>query len=457
MPRLVRAIAAALILAQGAAAEPLRGYSVEEARLLGIAAIESDRPDAAADVARALLAKDPQDPYAHFLLARAALDARRLPEAQRAARLAFRYGATDVQRQQSARMAAVAAWNSGQLNIAQYWLRRAVVASPEASRGQTLRELAAVRAANPLDVSVQFALNPSDNVNNGASSQYNVIDGVPVVGWLSADGQALAGVTAALHAGVAYRLPGATAGGSTSIGLRIDSRRVELSREAREAAPNIDRRAFDSTRSEVFVRRIVRPDGAPWQWSGDFGLGVQMAAGGFDYRFLRAGTTYQRGFNETTAGSLTLGVERRNVEDGQSRAVLATSLSAGLRHALPGKDVVSVTAFASRLDTPLEGRSSMTLGGEIGWESGRRIGPAQLAMRLTYAESEFQDYAVGVILVPGGRQDRALTLAADLTFPSLSVQGLSPRITLTHSETRSNVSRFDTRRTGVLFGLAASF
>lgn len=460
MRRLILASLAALVLGTGAVPAdpaPQAGYTLEEARLLGLAAIESGRPDVAAQIARALLQGDPEDSFAHFLLARAALDAGALPEAGAAARLAFRYADTPVQRQQSARLVALAAWNQRHLNAAQRWLRRATVAAPPEARAATLREFTAVRAANPLDLTLQFSATPSDNVNNGAASQYNIIDGVPVVGWLSADGQALSGVTTAMRAGATYRLPGSAEGRNTWLGARLDLRRVDLSSEARAAAPDLDPRAYDSARAEVSVRHVIRLPGRPWELSGDIGAGLQTEAGEFDYRFLRAGTTYLRGFDERTAGSLALAVERRGTVEGQDAPVFATSLSLGVKRSLPGADVLSLSAFASHLDTPVSGRSSTTVGAEIAWDRGRKIGPALLSMRLSYAETQFPDYRVGVILVPGGRQDRAVTAAADLTFPGVSVQGFSPRITFTHSNTTSNVSRFETRRTGVLFGLTASF
>ena len=78
-------------------------------------------------------------------------------------------------------------------------------------------------------------------------------------------------------------------------------------------------------------------------------------------------------------------------------------------------------------------------------------------MQAGYSETAFPGYRVGFIAVPGGRQDRSLTAGATLTFPGIQVQGFSPRLSITHTNTQSNVSRFETRKTGVSLGLTASF
>ncbi|HMO08832.1 MAG TPA: hypothetical protein PKD10_14480, partial [Paracoccaceae bacterium] len=429
---------------------------VEEARALGMEAIRLRRPDKAAEIALALLDRDPADAFAHMLMARALLDGGQPKAAGNAARTAFSHAATPVQRQQSARLVAMAAYAEGRLGLSQRWLRRATAAAPEATRAQTARELAAVRRQNPMSVTLRFSAMPSNNVNNGASSEFNIIDGVPIVGWLSPDGMALSGVVAEGHGGFRYRLSQGDGGFSTFLGARVDARRVELSREARAAAPDLDPRRYDSARAEVTWSGLLQPKGKPWEWSLDVGAGAQTEGGAFSYRFLRAGTGLTRGFDDRTAGNVSIGFERRDAGTG-ARPVIASNLALGLRRILPDEHVLSLTGFIGKLDTPVAGRSSTTLGAEIGWEAARPVGPALLALRASYAKTEFPGYWVGPIEVPGGRRDRTVSAAADLTFPGLAVQGFAPRLTISHSDTSSNVSRFDTRRVGMQFGLSARF
>jgi hypothetical protein len=409
----------------------------------------------AADIAGQMLRRDPSDPFAHFVLARAYLDSGAAAPAGAEARLAYRLSDSPEQRHQSARLVAQAAWNEGHIGVAQRWLRRAAVAAPApASRAERVRELAAVRAANPLDVTLSFAINPSDNVNDGSSSAFNVIDGVPVWGTISADGQALDGVVAQVRTGVSYRLPGK---GQMTVGATLDWRRVELSRAAKAKVPGIDPRTYDSGRVEVSLGKTWTPEGAPWQAEAGIAAGVQIDADALRYRYLRLDGAWMRGIGERTGVDLGFGVERRGTQAGQTDPEWVGSLSLGLRQALPGDDLLTTRLYTSHTETPVDGRSSQTWGVEVGYARGRPIGPAKLSLQAGYSETEFPGYRVGFIVVPGGRQDRSLTAGATLTFPGISIQGFSPRLSITHTDTKSNVSRFETQKTGISIGLTASF
>lgn len=455
--RVLRALvlATVLLLPAGAEADEARAFSLEEARLMGMAAIEAGRPDVAADIAVQMLRRDAGDAFARFLLARAHMEAGHAPAARAEARLAYRLAQSPEQRHQSARLVAQAAWNEGRVGVAQRWLRRAAIAAPApVARAERVRELAAVRAANPLDVTLSFAVNPSDNVNDGSSSAFNVIDGVPVVGRLSADGQALQGVVAQVRTGISYRLPGE---GQTTVGATLDWRRVELSRAAKAKVPGIDPQAYDSARAEISLGRAWQPERAPWQAEVGLGAGVQIDGQEFSYRYLRLDGAVMRGIGDSTGVDLGFGVERRSTQGGQTDPEWVGSLSVGLRRALPGNDLLTTRAYASRTETPVDGHSSQTWGVEVGYARGRPIGPARLSLQAGYSETDFPGYRVGFIVVPGGRQDRSLTAGATLTFPGISVQGFSPRVSITHTGTQSNVSRFETRKTGISIGLTASF
>ena len=453
--RLVLAAVLALSAMRGAGAEEVRAFTVEQARLVGLAAIEARRPDLAVDIATQVLQRDPDDAFARFLLARAFLDMGQMHDAGAQARLAFRLADSPEQRHQSARLAAQAAWNEGRIGVAQRWLRRAAIAAPApASRAERVRELAAVRAANPLDVSLSFAVNPSDNVNDGSSSAYNIIDGVPVVGVLSADGQALSGVVGQLQAGLRYRLPGA---GNLHVGALLNLRRVELSDKAKARVPDLDPRSFDSARAELSLGKTWSPEGASWRAEGEATAGLQMDGGDLSYRYLRLDGSWMRGFGDSTGVDVGLGVERRETQPGFAQPIWASSLSFGLRRALPGDDVVTGRLYASRTDTPQDGRSSQTYGVDVTYVRGRPIGPALLSLQAGYSVTAFPGYRVGFIVVPGGRQDRTVTAGMTLTFPGISVQGFSPRLSITHTDTQSNVSRFETQKTGITLGLTASF
>lgn len=451
-------LAAALAVAAPAQAQDGgRSYSVQEARLLGMAAIASGRPDIAATIAQGLLARDPADPYAQFLLARAHLDAGQLPQAQAAGKRAFRLARSPEQRFQAARLTAQAAWNRDQFPAAQWWLRRAAAAAPsDAQREATLRELRAVRGRNPLSFGLSVSVAPSDNVNNGASSQFNIIDGVPVVGWLSPDGQALGGVVAEVGADAALRLRG-DATSATTLGVSVDLREVRLSGAARRAAPDLDPGAYDSARAEVVLRHVHRPAGKPWEVAGHIAAGAQTEAGALDFRFARLGAEVLRGFGDSTGLRVGAAMELRDARAGDPQGDTVLSLQASVTRLLPGRDRLTLGVYLSQFDTDRAGRSSATRGVQVAWQDGQPLGPVQLGASLGFGQTHFPGYSVGFIPVPGGRQDQTLSASLDMTFPDLSWAGFAPRVTLSHVTTDSNVSRFDTDRTGLLFGIESRF
>lgn len=462
---MARRIVLALLLAIGVTAQApaapaegaLRPYSVEEARLLGIAAIGSGRPDIAQAIAAELLKRDPDDPYAHFLLARARLDAGAFAEAQATARRAFRLARTPEQSFQSARLIAQAAWNRGHYPAAEWWLRRAAEAAPGPDqRAATLQELRSVRARNPLSVSLSFAVTPTDNVNNGAASAFNIIEGVPVVGWLSPDGQALSGTIVEAGAALRWRLA-QDAVSSTAVEIAADMRDVHLSASARQAAPDARGSDFDSARLEVALRHRHRPTGAPWEASGQFALGAQTAAGSLEFRYARLGGELLRGFGTSTGLRLTAMAEYRDAPPPRPQGDTARSLQAAVTQLLPGEDRLTLAVYHSALRTGMAGRSSTARGVRLTWEAGRQIGPVGLSASLGYGETVFPGYRVGFIAVPGGRRDETVSASLDMRFSDLSWAGFAPRLTLSHVETVSNVSRFETRRSGLAFGIESRF
>jgi hypothetical protein len=69
-----------------------------------------------------------------------------------------------------------------------------------AARQDSLTSLRELQEAAQWRSSARFSLTPSSNVNAGADSRYNTVDGVPVTGLLSGSAQALSGTIATLKA-----------------------------------------------------------------------------------------------------------------------------------------------------------------------------------------------------------------------------------------------------------------
>jgi hypothetical protein len=449
---LAGAVAAGL-LAGAAAAEPGRGLTTAEAQVLGIEAIGAGRPDLAEAVARALVAADPADPFAQFLLARALYERGAMAGARTAGARAFRIARSGQQRFQSAHLAAQAAGAEGRFTAAQWWLRRAAAAAPaEVQRAQALHELRIARRLAPLGFGGSVSVTPSDNVNDGATGAFNIIDGVPLVGELSADGQALSGTVTQVQGRLRWRIAEA-AEHATHLGLSASLREVTLSRDARAAAPSADADRLDSARLDLSLRHVREIPVTGWSIAGTVAVGFQQSGTGDPYGFGRMGAEIAGKAGEDTELSLGAAVEYRD-RPGHDRV---DSLHLTVTQRLPGNHMLTATAYATGHDTGTDWSRSSGHGAQLGLALGQPVGPVSVEVGVGYGRSAFPDYRVGLIPVPGGRTDRSASVTLDLTFPGASVAGFAPRVTVSHVATRSNVSRFETRRTGVGFGIETVF
>lgn len=461
-----RAAAALLVaaLALAAAADPApvpdrppTSVSPETARRIGVQAIAENRPELALALAAALVRSNARDPFAHYLLAQALRRLNRLPEAQSAARSAFRLGESREQRYQAARLTALVAYDRERYGAAQWWLRQAAQSAPEAARrARSIAEFGAVRARNPLSIDLRFSLVPSDNVNNGSSGSFNTIDGVPYVGTLSPDAQALSGVIAEAGVTLNYRLR-QTSRSATFIGAKANIRAVTLSPAAKEALGATPAPDLGSQRLELSLSHSVTPEGSPARLNFAATLGRLWQTGVEPQDLLRLSAGYTRAVSPATLLDFGLSLEQRERTDGRPRGDRVLSFQVSATHRLPKAGLLSGALFCSFYDTPLSGRSSSTIGARIAFAPAKDLGPARLSVNFGLQRAEFDGYALAGILVPGGRVDTMGYGELQVWFPKMQYMGFAPELSLRHQTTRSNVSRFQTSETSVTLGIRSTF
>lgn len=428
-----------------------------QARELGLEAIRLGRADLAVVIAQKLLALNRRDAFAQYLLATAYLRLNRPAEAEAAGRLAFRFGQTSEQRYQSARLTALAAYGAKRYGRAQWWLRRAAQNAPEAARrAQSVAEFGAVRARNPWRLELQFSLVPSDNVNNGSAGRFNIIDGLPYVGVLSADAQALSGVISEAGINAAYRLA-RTGQRETELGASLNLRRVDLSRAARSLLPPGTNTDYGAQRLEISLRQQWLTPANDQRFTLSAAYGRQWYGAGADYDYGALGFGHQLSIGPRSLLDSGLSVEQRAQKPGQTRPDRIYGLRAGLSHGFANGDKATVTGFASAFSTGLPGQSSTSFGGQISYALGHGLGPVSLSGSIGYQVADFPGYGIAGIIVPGGRQDRSLTAELELGFDRLSYLGFAPVIGLRSVRTQSNVSRFDSSETALTLGLRSTF
>lgn len=235
--RATRALVVAAALAwswAGAAAPQTRlDLSLPEARQLAVQATLAGQAELAREVAAALLEADPDDRVALTVLAAVEPRLGRPAEGRRAAGRAWAVSTTRAERHEAARLAARAAAVEGRPLLAEAWLRLALLSATDEQEARTLAEARAIRARSPWRVEVELGFSPSDNVNGGAESPFNVVDGLPFVGVISADGRALSGWVGTADLRFARRLSESRRQ-RTELSVRVAGRGVVLSEEARD-------------------------------------------------------------------------------------------------------------------------------------------------------------------------------------------------------------------------------
>ncbi|MGO4909566.1 surface lipoprotein assembly modifier [Pseudorhodobacter sp. W20_MBD10_FR17] len=447
-------LVAALAAAQTDVPEGFSAVSQTNARQMGLEAIRQGRPDSAAKIALALLKADPTDSFALFMMATSLSQLEQPKAAEKAAKQSYRHAKTPEQEYQSSYLAANLAFQRGALMTAQWWLRKSAEAAPdEARKAKTVELFRAVRARNPWRINLAFSARPSDNVNNGSSGKFNIIDGLPFVGALSADAQAVKGVVTDGAVSLSYRLR-QTEHSETVLGTDLSVRRVHLS-SADKARLGGDP-GFGSNRIGVTLRQDWQPKGSRHRFSVEGEVGRQTYESGRDYSFYGLSLGHRMPLASDLILASSIQVEQRSKQD-----LPHGDRSFGFRSTLlkqrANQDMITFSLSANRFDTQNAGRSANILGAQVGYTLANPIGTIALSASFGVQKSSYAGYALAGMAVPGGRSDTTGFGEMQFQFNEVSYAGFAPVLKLRHEMTHSNVSRFEAKETSLVVDLASKF
>lgn len=428
----------------------------DQARALAAQMLRDGRPRMAAEIALGLIQRDGGDAAAHYLLARAYQQLHHPQVARREAVRAYHNAHSSAARFHSAQLAATLAYETNRPGLAQLWLRRSWNHAPsDQERRILMRDYNVLRALNPWQVQLRMSVQPSDNVNNGAEDPYAVIDGVPLVGILSADALALSGTKMTGDLSLSYRFR-QTPRSQTRVTGRLYLSRVALSDKARDQAPLARNGDYAYSMAELGLQHIHA--------LGE-GRGQMRYEAAISHSWY-AGSDYQ--------DSLRLGVAR-HMPLGSAQNLM---LAADLTHARPANGAPQVNRLELRgqvtrrlgnggvlryglsgdlADSKTRNHRRGRLSGFVAYALPQKLGPARVSLSLGGAVGHYPDYAVGLLAVPGGREDRMVFGSADFIFESLDYAGFVPSLKIQAQKTRSNVSRFETREMSVSLGIVSRF
>ncbi|MBE9639375.1 hypothetical protein [Salipiger mangrovisoli] len=440
------------------AASALGGMTLDAAqlRIAALRAVQLGQFALAAELGRLLLRADPADPYGHFVVAQAELRSGHAAEARAAARQALRYARSEVQRHEAARVMAAAYALDERYFLSQIWMRRALMDVPsEALEQRAGREYKAMRGLARLNLSLELTVAPSSNVNGGASEQISTVDGLPLVGILSPSAQALSGTEArgALSLGYAVQRSPVS---ETSLRGYGTLRRVWLSDEAQEKAPELENSDFGSSSLELGVehRRRLGGAGAILGASATLGRSWQGGTRSYDYRRGALSLVQPLGMRTALVGGLSW---QRQVDAERAMDDVDTlAYQLGVSHDLGAPGSVSMTLMGGAAESENGQITRDTRGLRLGYEPASAVGPLRLAFALSAFEHRFPDYRV-LFPVPGGRRDEVWRAGMEVTFERLDYAGFVPVLDLNAERSESNVSRFETETLSVSLGFKSRF
>ena len=460
--RLFLKLALALSLTGQAHAQATIDLPIAEARALATQAALGGDPETARQIAASLLQLDPNDRAALLVLAAVEPQLGRPAQGRLAGARAFAVSTTDAEKYEAARLTALAAANEGRFTLAQWWLRRALTVAPTpADAAQTTADARGVRNLNPWSSNVELSFVPSGNVNGGADSRFNVIDGVPFVGLLSADAQALSGWSSTLSLSTRYRIA-ASERSQTVLSARAYGRGVMLSSEAKDVLTSAGSDASAGDFSSASLDFGARHDRA--LRNGFYGLGLNLgktwSAGDPDYTYARVSADRRFPVSEASTLSLSATLEQRwdeNDRQDQWRYTLQGTLS----RTLTNGDQLSATLGFGAVNSEFVNNTGRSQSAQVGYSFGRPVGPdgfqAQVQLSAGVQFQDFDSYRVAFISVPGGRQDQRLFGSVDLFFPDISYAGFAPVVNLSAGRTFSNVSRFELDDASIGFSFRSTF
>lgn len=428
-----------------------------QARELMAHALRTDQPQAAAQIAHAFLREDGKDPSAHYALAMVHARSGDIDAARKSSRLAFRYSQSDVQSYMSASLSARLAYQDKSLTWAQYWLRRAHSDAPnDVQRRIVERDFKRVRNQNPFRFWIDTSVAPSSNVNNGSVSRYMIIDGVPVIGVNVGDAMALSGIEAMFNARFSYRFHETETSETRAIG-RYFTRQVALSDEAKQTAPGARGSDYAYSLLEGGVRHAFRTSKEAPVWSVGAIVGRAWYAGDPSYDLARL----EGGFGKQLSGNKSLSIlakrEWRRDTDAPNGTDAFSGLSFGFSQKLARGDTLSTQLSLYHTEDSNPVFTSRGGSANLRYSFAKPLGNIQISTSLNVGYSDYPDYRVGFIPVPGGRQDLSIAGEVDLSFLNMQYAGFAPTMTLRALQTDSNVSRFDTRQLSVNIGIRSSF
>lgn len=441
----VLAVAATLICGTANAQET----ALTPAQMLDAAnrLVLTQRPSPALGLAEALIARDPRDYSARLTASYAARDLGAFDQAETHAKVAWDVAQTGQQKFDAALAVAQAQASAGKRGRAQIWLRRAAQSAPNTqSRARAVRDYSYVRARNPWSYDLNIAIAPSDNLNNGTSTQIwstGAFD-IPV----PAEMQALSGWSMTTAASVS-RTVVEREDRRDRIGLQLVRRDVHLSDEAKTAAPSLRNSDFTYQQAEAFYERSQRFSFG--ELVGRASAGKSFYGGAPMADFGRVSLDWERARVNGIIGAQ-VSLEREYRRDNALRS--ANKHGLGLRWGeRVGAGNLLATVDWKRTISDSVAVDNEKWAGRVQYTLAKPVLGAQLSVWAGLSQTSF-DYSP---YTNGTRRDLGREFGVSAFLAQHDYLGFAPEVAVTWDETRSDAVLYQRSETAISLRLRSTF
>lgn len=444
------------ILAWAGGSPPARAENLSltlpQAQAMARQALVQKRPRLAYSISKELIEADPRNGHAHYTQALAFAQVDAYGWGLKSARRAFYSAGNDLQKYEAAQLASQLAFLDERLTSSQLWLRRAVQHAPtEGARDETIRAFRTVRARNPLNFNIKLSVTPSDNVNNGSNSPYNIIDGSPLVGTLSPSAQAIPGTVATGDLRLSYRLRQSQTS-LTRLTGRFYTRQVRFN----NPVAGLSASDLGAARAEAGIAHAFAGRGEDSQWELGLAGGRTWSGGDPYYDFARASVQRRQKLSENLYLSLGTSVEEQLDETVPKSDATQYDAFAQLSYTLPKGGRLGAYVNYRNVDTNGTNRAYSQWTGVVSYTMGQQIGPAVMTFSLGKSVVDYDRYSV-LLPVPGGRNDDSVFGGVTASFNDWGYMGFIPTVSFNAGKSRSNISRFDVDETSLSLGVRSEF
>ncbi len=424
------------------------------------AALVGNNPAQAAELARTILAQQPGNFAALFVLALAQSD---LGDHQQAAETAAQaYDATtdETSRLQAARLVASARFRLKHYVRAEFWLRRAANhAATQDEKRDVAREYLATIEANPLSLQFTASVAPSDNINNGSEDGLLSFETIGLTFELPENRRALSGIAYAASARLNYRLK-ETDQQRTALTAFISGETYTLSSEAKdllasspiESVRDIDGRDFETLLAEVGVTRQQNKLSPIGPVTGSLNFGTYWEGGERLVIYRDAILQQFIPINARNAFSLRASVREQQALVPTLSDSTAYDLIGSYSRALDNRDQLQLGLAWRKSDAGFENiydeyRAS------IGYGIAQPILSTRWSTSLEIGYRNYDEFTTTL----DGRRDRFISSQVNVIFEDISYFGFSPSMSVLAKRTESSAEELTSSTVQVLFGIESNF